>query len=56
MTTEEKYVAMAQELAAAKLNLRMAMKLLKKARPLATGDAGEVWMMQLEGLLEEVEL
>lgn len=57
MTTEEKYVAMAQELAATKLNLRMAMKLLKRACSFDQRvEPKETWEMQLKGLMEEVSL
>jgi hypothetical protein len=55
MTNEEKYVAMAQELAATKIRLMMAMKLLKKAGSFdQRREAIELWEMQLKGLLEEV--
>ena len=57
MTTEEKYVAMAQEFAATKIRLMMAMKLLKKACSFdQRRDAIDLWEMQLKGLLEEVAL
>jgi hypothetical protein len=54
MTTQENYVAMAQELAATKLHLKMAMRLLSQAQPQLKGEAAERWLMQLEGLFEEV--
>jgi len=57
MINEEKYVAMAQELAATKLNLRMAMKLLKRACSFDQRiEPKETWEMQLKGLMEEVSL
>ena len=57
MTIEEKYIAMAQELAAAKLNLRMAMKLLKKSCSFDQRiEPKEIWEMQVKGLVEEVSL
>jgi hypothetical protein len=54
MSINEQYIEAVQELAAARIQLKMAMKLLLEARPLAAGSAGERWEMQLEGLKEEV--
>lgn len=53
-TINEQYIEAVQQLAAARIQLKMAMKLLLEARPLATGAAAERWEMQLEGLKEEV--
>lgn len=54
MNNTEQYIKAVQELAAARIQLKMAMKLLKRAHPLETSEAATVWKMQLEGLIEEV--
>lgn len=54
MSVNEQYIEAVQQLAAARIQLKMAMKLLLEARPFATGTAAERWEMQLEGLKEEV--
>ena len=53
-TIDERYIEAVQQLAAVRIQLRMAMKLLLEARPLATGATAERWEMQLEGFKEEV--
>ena len=53
-TIDERYIEAVQQLAAVRIQLRMAMKLLMQSRPMATGDAADVWQMQLAGLQEEV--
>jgi len=53
-TIDERYIEAVQQLAAVRIQLRMAMKLLMQSRPMTTGDAAEVWKMQLAGLQEEV--
>jgi DNA-binding FrmR family transcriptional regulator len=50
----EQYIEAVQQLAALRIQLKMAMKLLLEARPLYSGDAAERWMTQLEALTEEV--
>jgi hypothetical protein len=54
ITIKEQYLEAVQQLASARIQLKMAMKLLLEAQPLATGAAAERWKMQLEGLREEV--
>ena len=53
-TIDELYIEAVQQLAAVRIQLRMAMKLLMQSRPMDTGDAADVWQMQLAGLQEEV--
>jgi DNA-binding FrmR family transcriptional regulator len=53
-TIDERYIEAVQQLAAVRIQLKMAMKLLLEAQPAATGAAAERWKMQLDGLREEV--
>ena len=53
-TINDQYIEAMQQLAAVRIQLKMAMKLLLEARPAATGAAAERWEMQLDGLREEV--
>ena len=53
-TINEQYIEAVQQLAAVRIQLKMAMKLLLEARPMSSGQAAERWMMQLDGLREEV--
>lgn len=53
-TIDERYIEAVQQLAAVRIQLRMAMKLLMQSRPMAIGDAADIWQMQLAGLQEEV--
>jgi DNA-binding FrmR family transcriptional regulator len=55
MTTEEQYIEAVQQLAAVRIQLKMAMKLLLEARPIASGVAAVSWVLQLEELTEEVD-
>jgi hypothetical protein len=53
-TIDERYIEAVQQLAAVRIQLRMAMKLLMQSRPMTTDDSAEIWKMQLAGLQEEV--
>lgn len=53
-TINDQYIESVQQLAAVRIQLKMAMKLLLEAQPTATGAAAERWRMQLDGLREEV--